>query len=135
VGSVDAVWRKRETGSIEIGGRKAELMAQSVAGYDLARKRVSPPEHLTGGIQIATHDRVTDPSAANGFIIQGNGRHAVKRESEFCAELLQKRDVATALVSETKVRPNANALNLTKILGETADERFTRLAAEFAIEM
>lgn len=134
VGGVNSIRRQGETGGVEIGGGESEFASEFVACDNFCREGVRAAEHLARAIEVACAKDFADARAADDLAIERNGRDAMHGEVQFAAERSQKSNVAAAFVAEHKIRTDTDGLNGSQIAGELADEGFTGLLAERAIE-
>jgi len=135
VGSVNTAGWKDEAGNVEIGGGEAEFLAELIAMNDFAGEGVRTAKHLAGGIKIAFLDLFANACAADRLTIKRNGGHAMYREFKFDSKLLEHSDVAASFVAEHKICADADALDFTEVVSESADELVAGLLAEFFIKV
>src|SRR5208282_6937039 len=107
----------------------------AIARNHAAGNRVRPSEHLARGIKIAGANGLANARAADDLTVEGHGGQSMNGETEFAAEFFEQRDVAATFVAENKIRADTEALDLSEVARQTANEIFARLSAEFFVEM
>src|ERR1700722_15021212 len=83
---INPIGWKHEARGVQISGRKADLLANFVAGDNRAGNGISPSEHLAGGIDIACADQRPDPRAVDHLPVQGNSGKAMNLEIQFSTQ-------------------------------------------------
>ena len=131
VRGIHAVRRHEAALGIEIRRGETELAPQSVAGHDRPAEGVFAAQHLRRCGEIPRSNRLAEARAADLLAIQRHGGEAMHGERQLAPELLQERDVATALVTEGEGAAHADAMHGTELFHEGADENVARLRGKF----
>ena len=115
---VNALRRQYESGDVQVGGRKAELVTDLISVLDGSCDRVRASEHLTGELEFSCLDRLTNAGAADGFYILRNCGDRNDGESEFDTKFLEQVNVAGSFVAESETGADADALELADVSSE-----------------
>jgi hypothetical protein len=132
---IHTVGRKSQPGGVNIGGGKAQGVAEPISRRDNARDGIGAAQHLTGEIELAFSDAAANASATDGLAVQCEGSDTVHGELEVETESPEHLHIAATIVAENKIRPYADTLDPLEISCEVANEQVSRLPTQGLVEV
>jgi hypothetical protein len=111
------------------------LPPNPVALDHTATNRIRPPQHLAGGVNLSRPNRFPDARAADGLAVQRHRREAMHLKIQLPAQRFEERHVTVAPVAKNKIRAHADAVDLSQIARQFADEHIAGLLAECLVKV
>ena len=126
-GGVNAVVRDDAVVRFQIGRRKADGVAASVAADDDALDAVRPAEHPAGKIDSSLGQSLANPRRAYPSAREAGPPHLVRDKPKLTAHLPKQIDIAAAVLAERKAFAEIDLLRVQAVANDIGQKSFGRL--------
>src|SRR5438132_11565546 len=99
---INSAGRHYESGNIDIRGWNSQVASNSVTRLDNSGQRILSPQHLSGEIEMAIANGLTNARAAHGLAVKRYGGQSMNEKMQFLPESFQQGDITASPIAKMK---------------------------------